>query len=253
MQSPAPPPWARLFLVFAAYWPSFQTGVSYRGRLGVYRVPRRLQSKSCAFQSSLYPFPPPIHPFFSHLHPFLSAASIVRSREASPSISRVVSPFLRPPTTRVPFRSWNPSRDCASRTPEPRHATRVVETRLEDAQDANISSMYARSSLSRIQFRFGRPKPNCLTCRVGRKIMLPAWLLYRRPVLWPISLRSARFLATARGVSWTRCSQLVQVAWNSSSLNENDRRFVKTATRIEQESEQTRMDRRGFCHCKNAK
>lgn len=119
MQSPAPPPWARLFLVFAAYWPSFQTGVSYRGRLGVYRVPRRLQSKSCAFQSSLYPFPPPIHPFFSHLHPFLSAACIVRSREASPSISRVVSPFLRPPTTRVSFHSRNPSRDCASRN----HAT----------------------------------------------------------------------------------------------------------------------------------
>lgn len=27
---------SRLFLVFAAYWPSFQTGVSYRGRLRVY-------------------------------------------------------------------------------------------------------------------------------------------------------------------------------------------------------------------------
>lgn len=44
---------AYLFLVFTAYWPSFQTAVSYRGRLRVRRVHRRLQSKSRAFERSL--------------------------------------------------------------------------------------------------------------------------------------------------------------------------------------------------------
>lgn len=37
---------ARLFLVFIAHWPSFQTAVPYRRRLRVRRVCRRLQNKS---------------------------------------------------------------------------------------------------------------------------------------------------------------------------------------------------------------
>lgn len=143
---------------------------------------------STPYPSFLFPSPP-----FSFCSLYCSVA-----RSFSVDFSRRFS--FPPPSDYESLVSFAKS-VARLRLAEPRHATRVVETRLEDAQDANISSMYARSSLSRIQFRFGRPKPNCLTCRVGRKIMLPAWLLYRRPVLWPISLRSARFLATVRAVS----------------------------------------------------
>lgn len=61
---------ARLFLVFTAYWPSFQTVAPYRGRLQVRRVRRCLQSKSrarlrdlsCIVRSSPFPYPRLLHP-----------------------------------------------------------------------------------------------------------------------------------------------------------------------------------------------
>lgn len=132
---------SRLFLVFAAYWPSFQTGVSYRGRLRVYS---EFTPSFCKVNRARTPSPPfllsaSIHPFFLPPPLFISLAR--KSSLASlPLLSKIT--------------------DDESRSPwfDERHDDRPRD--------------------DRIQFRSaGR---NRIGRSVGSKIMLPAWPLYLR-------------------------------------------------------------------------